>query len=60
MELENNSGVNLTRVHLSANTHDTSENMNRTCSAIQRNDFEYIRYSKAPKRRINAQTLAHL
>jgi lipopolysaccharide transport system ATP-binding protein len=49
IELENNTGANLTRFHLSALIRDTSENMNIIChlsSATQRNDFEYIPYSK--------------
>ena len=47
IELENNTGADLTRFHLSAPIRDTSENI--ICylsSALQRNDFEYIPYSK--------------
>jgi lipopolysaccharide transport system ATP-binding protein len=47
IELENNTGEALTRFHLSVPIRDTSENI--ICylsSALQRNDFEYIPYSK--------------
>ena len=47
IELENNTGAALTRFHLSAPIRDTCENI--ICylsSALQRNDFEYIPYSK--------------
>jgi lipopolysaccharide transport system ATP-binding protein len=47
IELENNTGADLTRFHLSAPIRDTSDNI--ICylsSALQRNDFEYIPYSK--------------
>jgi ABC-type multidrug transport system ATPase subunit len=49
IELENNTGANLTRFHLAASIRDPSQNMNVICylsSATQRNDFEYIPYSK--------------
>jgi homopolymeric O-antigen transport system ATP-binding protein len=47
IELENNTGADLTRFHVSAPIRDTSDNI--ICylsSALQRNDFEYIPYSK--------------
>jgi lipopolysaccharide transport system ATP-binding protein len=47
-ELENNTGANLTRFHLAASIRDPRD-MNIICdlnSAAQRNDFEYIPYSK--------------
>ena len=47
IELENNTGADLTRFHVSAPIRDTSENI--ICylsSALQRNDFEYIPYSR--------------
>ena len=47
IELENNTGAPLTRFHVSAPIRDTSDNI--ICyfsSAVQRNDFEYIPYSK--------------
>jgi len=50
VELENNTGADLTRFHLSAPIRDTSDKI--VCylnSAIQRNDFEYIPYSKITK-----------
>jgi lipopolysaccharide transport system ATP-binding protein len=49
IELENNTGANLTRFHLAASIRDPSQNMNvisYLSSATQRNDFEYIPYSK--------------
>jgi lipopolysaccharide transport system ATP-binding protein len=49
IELENNTGANLTRFHVAASIRDPSQNMNVICylsSAAQRNDFEYIPYSK--------------
>ena len=47
VELENNTGADLSRFHLSAAIRDASDNI--ICylsSALQRNDFEYIPYSK--------------
>ena len=47
MELENNTGAPLTRFHVSAPIRDGSDNI--ICylsSALQRNDFDYIPYSK--------------
>jgi lipopolysaccharide transport system ATP-binding protein len=47
IELENNTGAPLTRFHVSAPIRDPSDNI--VCylsSALQRNDFEYIPYSK--------------
>jgi lipopolysaccharide transport system ATP-binding protein len=47
IELENNTGAPLTRFHVSAPIRDTSDNI--ICylsSALQRNDFDYIPYSK--------------
>jgi lipopolysaccharide transport system ATP-binding protein len=47
IELENNTGAHLTRFHVSAPIRDLSDNI--ICylsSALQRNDFEYIPYSK--------------
>ena len=47
IELENNTGADLTRFHVSAPIRDASENI--ICylnSALQRNDFEYIPYSR--------------
>jgi lipopolysaccharide transport system ATP-binding protein len=47
MELENNTGAPLTRFHVSIAIRDSSDNF--ICylsSALQRNDFEYIPYSK--------------
>jgi lipopolysaccharide transport system ATP-binding protein len=47
IELENNTGADLTRFHLSAPIRDASDNI--ICylsSAVQRNDFEYVPYSK--------------
>jgi len=47
IELENNTGADLTRFHLSAAVRDLSDRI--ICymnSALQRNDFEYIPYSK--------------
>jgi homopolymeric O-antigen transport system ATP-binding protein len=47
IELENNTGADLTRFHVSAPIRDSSDNI--ICylsSALQRNDFEYIPYSK--------------
>jgi lipopolysaccharide transport system ATP-binding protein len=49
LELENNTGACLNRFHLAASISDTSQNMSIICdlsSAIQRNDFGYIPYSK--------------
>jgi lipopolysaccharide transport system ATP-binding protein len=47
IELENNTGGDLTHFHISAPIRDASDNI--IChfsSALQRNDFEYIPYSK--------------
>jgi homopolymeric O-antigen transport system ATP-binding protein len=47
IELENNTGGDLTRFHISAPIRDLSDNI--VChlsSTLQRNDFEYIPYSK--------------
>jgi lipopolysaccharide transport system ATP-binding protein len=47
IELENNIGADLTRFHVSAPIRDSAENV--ICylsSALQRNDFDYIPYSK--------------
>jgi lipopolysaccharide transport system ATP-binding protein len=47
IELENNTGGDLTRFHVSAPIRDASDNIIcHLSSALQRNDFEYIRYSK--------------
>jgi homopolymeric O-antigen transport system ATP-binding protein len=47
IELENNTGAPLTRFHVSASIRDTSDNIIcHLSSALQRNDFEYIPYSK--------------
>ena len=49
MELENNTGTDLTHFHLSVGIRDSSDSDSMICylsSALQRNDFEYIPYSK--------------
>jgi lipopolysaccharide transport system ATP-binding protein len=49
IELENNTGADLTRFHLSVGIRDSSDSDSMICylsSALQRNDFEYIPYSK--------------
>ena len=47
IELENNTGADLTRFHLSAPIRDSSDNIIcHLSSAVQRKDFEYIPYSK--------------
>ena len=49
IELENNTGADLTRFHVSAAIRDSCDSDSMVCylsSALQRNDFEYIPYSK--------------
>jgi lipopolysaccharide transport system ATP-binding protein len=49
IELQNNTGAALTRFHLSVGIRDSCDSDSMICylsSALQRNDFEYIPYSK--------------
>jgi lipopolysaccharide transport system ATP-binding protein len=49
IELQNNTGAALTRFHLSVGIRDSCDSDSMVCylsSALQRNDFEYIPYSK--------------